>query len=71
MTQQRTGVVIVRVWIEEPTGQLRAHVTEKLDLEREDLHSTPVSTAADAESIVHGFLESFARGEGRHPGRQP
>ncbi len=64
MALQRTGVIVVRVWLDEPTGAFRARVTESIDLERDGQRTSAVATPDGAIELVRSFLEAFAREEG-------
>jgi hypothetical protein len=57
---ERTGILVIRVWLEqEPPGQLRARLTEAVDLGEVP---TTFTTAADVRAIcdaVEAWLQRF------------
>jgi hypothetical protein len=56
---QRTGVLIVRLWIEgEPTG-LRARITRLVDISREEQVVSVASSVDEIMTTVRAWLESF------------
>jgi hypothetical protein len=60
---ERTGVVVMRVWIEpaaDPASGLRIRITETPDIERGESVTVAVAKVADAIDVVRRFLESFA-----------
>ena len=65
---ERTGVLIVRVWIEasSPSG-VRARITETKDLEEGERTSTVTGTREEIVAIVSEWLDAFAAdsGDGR------
>ena len=68
MTAQRTrsGVVMVRAWIEEGTGEgFRVRILGRLDIERPDeVYERAAATPEQACSLVCEWLEAFAAGSG-------
>jgi hypothetical protein len=61
MALERTGVVVVRAWLEKRSGRFRARVTEKPDLAEPGERSVVVATPAEAAELVRDFLEAFNR----------
>ena len=62
-TMERTGVVVIRVWIEsaaEAGGGFRARVTLVRDVEHNASETLVAATPEEIVEIVHGFLEEFA-----------
>lgn len=56
---ERTGVLIVRLWIEgEPTG-LRARITRLVDISREEQIISTASSIDEIMNTVRAWLESF------------
>jgi hypothetical protein len=57
---ERTGVLVLRIWIEDGDGVVKARITSTTGLD-----STPPSTAVagsldDIRALVAAFLEAFA-----------
>lgn len=61
MAQERTGLVVVRVWIEASDHPLRVRVTETPDLTQPEATGTSVvGTVEEAVALVRDFLGRFA-----------
>ena len=58
----RTGVLVVRVWIENGQALLRARITGRLDVGRDDEMTTVVAGAQAAAAAVGRWLDEFERG---------
>jgi hypothetical protein len=56
----RTGVMVVRVWIERSDGSLRARLTETLDLTTHEETSCAASSAEEIVEIVSRWVQAFA-----------
>jgi hypothetical protein len=56
---ERTGVLVVRAWIEEPDDSLRARITGRLDVARADEMSVTVVDADAAVAVVAHWLSEF------------
>ncbi len=54
----RSGVFLVRVWIED--GSVRARITESLDSTARPETAVAVAGADEIEASLHGWLEAFA-----------
>ena len=48
-TSERAGLMVVRIWIEEPAGEIRARLTETLDL---TTGQETVHTAGSVDQVV-------------------
>lgn len=61
MTSQaeRTGVLVVRIWIEGASGSLRARVTRTLDVEGGEETSQVAASAEQILSTVREWIEAF------------
>ena len=57
---ERTGVLVLRVWIE-PGGEdgLRARITASDDLERAEQRSVAAASVDDVVRVVREFVERF------------
>lgn len=59
-TRERTGVLVVRVWVEgDPTTGLRARITRNVDVGKRDDEVTVASTVEDIEATVRSWLAEF------------
>ena len=57
--RERTGVLIVRVWVEPACGDVRARITETLDVERGQ-ESTRVAAGVDQIlAAIRDWLDRF------------
>jgi len=61
---ERTGVLVVRVWVEvgSPSG-VRARITETSDLEEGERSSTVAGSVEEIVAIVSEWLDAFAAGD--------
>jgi hypothetical protein len=55
----RVGVMVVRVWIEEPSGSFRARLTRTLDVNDSDQSTHVASTREEILAIVSEWLDVF------------
>ncbi len=55
----RTGVMVVRIWIEGSDGSLRARLTETLDLSTHEETARAASTLEEIVDIVSSWVETF------------
>ncbi|MDQ6725454.1 MAG: hypothetical protein M3066_04715 [Actinomycetota bacterium] len=60
---RRTGVLIIRAWIEERSGALRAHVTSQLDIERGTKEQLGADEPGALVRIVEHWVDRFATEE--------
>jgi hypothetical protein len=60
---ERTGVLVLRAWIERDPDVVRARITGTLDLLAEDEWSATAAGVDGICSVVRGWLERFERGE--------
>jgi hypothetical protein len=59
---ERTGVLVVRAWIEsDAAGGLRARITRTLDLTTHDEITSTASTPAEITRVVVDWLDAFVR----------
>jgi len=62
--QDRTGVLVVRVWVEvHPEQGLRARITETNDIVAGRQRSVAVASVDEVVEIVRAWLERFERGD--------
>jgi hypothetical protein len=60
----RTGVLILRVWLEGRNPTLRIRMTARRDLDLDDEETTVAGTAEEALAYIHAWLDRFgASGE--------
>ena len=55
----RVGVMVVRVWIEEPSGFFRARLTRTLDVNVREQTMQVASTSEEILAIVGEWLDAF------------
>lgn len=55
----RTGVMVVRIWIEGSDGSLRARLTETLDIATHEDTARAASTLEEIVEIVRTWVEAF------------
>jgi hypothetical protein len=60
--EQRTGVLVVRAWIEETLGEapLRARITQTLDVESGAKVETTAASREEILRAVEEWLDAFA-----------
>ncbi len=63
LAPRRTGVLIIRAWIEDRSGALRAHVTSQLDIERGAEEQLGADDRQALLTIVGHWVDLFAAGE--------
>lgn len=63
----RTGLVTVRVWIEESDRPLRARITGVTDLRSSGRKVTAASSIDEICKAVRSFLEDFVTGDEAPP----
>lgn len=56
----RTGVLVVRAWIED--GRLKARITRTVDVEQRDSITTAASTAEQIHTEVRHWLDELRQG---------
>ena len=61
----RTGVMVVRIWMEGGDGSLRARLTETLDLSTHEETARAASTVEEIVDIVSGWIEAFLAASAR------
>lgn len=57
--RERTGVLVVRAWIEGDPGQLKARITQTIDVASREPVSTTASTAEQIFASVRRWLHEF------------
>ncbi len=59
---QRTGVLVLRVWIEREGGSLRARITSRVNVLQEEEETVEYAAGVEAVvRIVERWLEEFER----------
>jgi hypothetical protein len=59
----RVGVLVVRVWIEsDPESELRARITQTLDIANGEDRVTTASSIEEIDATVRAWLEEFVAG---------
>jgi hypothetical protein len=59
---ERTGVLVVRAWIEGDPAQLKARITQTIDVAARESATTTASTAEQIYGAVRRWLEEFEAG---------
>jgi hypothetical protein len=62
-SSERTGVLIIRAWVEGDPPTLRLRITRTDDLTAGDEESTVTASVEEAVDVVRRWLEGFARGD--------
>lgn len=62
---ERSGVLVVRAWIEGDPPQLKARLTHTVDLVHGEPGSATVSTPAEIHDEIDRWLEALAAGPRR------
>lgn len=57
--RERTGVLVVRAWIEGDPAQLKARITQTVDVASREPVSTTASTPDQIFAAVRRWLEEF------------
>jgi hypothetical protein len=57
--RERTGVLVLRAWIEGDPPQLKARITQTVDVAAREPVSTTASTPEQIFTVVRGWLEEF------------
>jgi hypothetical protein len=60
VTQERTGVLLLRVWADETDRGLRARITKVLDISTADEHVVIAGSIEEIERAVRDWLTEFA-----------
>jgi hypothetical protein len=61
-TSERTGVLVMRAWVEAEESMLRARITGRLDVTAPHETSFAVVGVDSAAEVVRGWLEELERG---------
>lgn len=61
-TGERSGVLVVRAWIEGDPVQLKARLTHTIDLMQREPQSATVSSARDIHDEIDRWLEALRAG---------
>ena len=56
---ERTGVLVVRVWIESPNESLRARITSTLDVNGDAQESHAAASTEQILTAVREWIEAF------------
>ena len=63
MTQRPTGLMVLRVWIEEGSSEpLRVHVRQTHDVSGVLVHTMTLTDVEEVMATVRGFLEASRAG---------
>jgi hypothetical protein len=57
--RERTGVLILRVWLEDSNGSLRARITEASDLDVGEPSTHVAANTNEIVAIVGAWVEQF------------
>lgn len=63
MSRERTGVLLIRVWLEGEPPMLRARITHRTDLTGSAENVTFAGTSDDISAVVDGWLQAFIAGQ--------
>jgi hypothetical protein len=63
-SSQRTGVLVLRLWLEQTDHGLRARITEVADLEEREEVSHVAADPGEIFRIVRAFVHRFIRDAG-------
>ena len=62
----RTGVLIIRLWVEDSHGQnVRARIIQSMDITAEEPVATSASTVEDVIRKVRQWMDAFVKAEAR------
>jgi hypothetical protein len=62
----RTGVLIIRLWVEDAPGQsVRARIIQSMDITAEEPVATSASTVEDIVRKVREWVDAFVKAEVR------
>jgi hypothetical protein len=64
VTQERTGVLLLRVWADETDRGLRARITKVLDISTADEHVVIAGSVEEIERAVRDWLTEFSPPKG-------
>jgi hypothetical protein len=59
---ERSGVLVVRAWIEGDPAQLKARITHTIDLAQRELESATVSSGEAIQAEVRRWLDALESG---------
>jgi hypothetical protein len=59
---ERSGVLVVRAWIEGEPAQLKARITQTIDLAQREPESATVSSGEEIEAEVRRWLAALEAG---------
>ena len=63
-TRARTGVLIIRLWVEDPaTKDVRARIIQSMDVTSEEPVATSAATVEGITVKVRDWLEAFVKSE--------
>jgi hypothetical protein len=60
MSQERTGVLLLRVWADDADHRLRARITEVLDITTAEERVVIAGSPEEIEKAVREWLEEFS-----------
>ncbi len=58
---ERTGVLLLRAWLDGSPPQLKVRITQTPDIEGEDPQEATAATADDVLAAVRAWLDSLSR----------
>lgn len=61
--RERTGVLVLRIWVEQGDGGLRARITTSDDVESPEHTSVVAATLDEILRVVREFVERFRGSE--------
>jgi hypothetical protein len=62
---ERSGVLVVRAWIEGEPAQLKARITHTIDLAQREPESAIVSSGREIQAEVRRWLDALESGHSR------
>lgn len=62
LPSERTGVLVIRAWIEGEPASLRLRITRTLDISSRDEEATAAASIDEACAVVRRWLDDFVTG---------
>jgi hypothetical protein len=62
---ERSGVLVVRAWIEGAPPQLKARITHTIDLDQREPETATVSSADQIQDEIRRWLDALVGGRSR------
>jgi len=60
MTEERTGVLLLRVWVDDADRRVRARITHVLDISSAEEHVVTAGSVEEIEQAVRAWLKDFS-----------